>query len=462
MTKNTTSNKNNQKFVGIEVPPELTKSNFFFMFLNTFLVGMFMSIPTIIQPAYLSDVIKINQAFSGSINSCLQNMSQIATLTFVALIGALSDKIGRKILAFSSFLLLAISFYFFGISHSIAEALHVPTDFAATVCATMSFVPAQAAEFQPFASGLLVAYIIRFIIGVGLILGYPQFITMVADYTYEKDRGKGMAMNGMAMGLASILAFGIFGAVIKNAGIPAAFNTAVVIAAIGMILTWFFIKDRMPETNKKKSKLKDIIPIVKKSSTLKASYMCSLISRADIVVVATFLVSWGVKSADQFNLTSGDATMKATVPLIIMGIFSFLAFPAIGVLLDKWGRLPTLMLSLACATASMLVMAIAPSPFSPVMYVAAILAAVGMSGSIAGANTMATDVSPQNMLGAVLGGLNTMQPIGVLFFMAAGGVLFDKFGPGGAFALKGVATLCLLIWLFIVKESIAKETAEKQ
>jgi len=449
------------KFGGMEVPPELKKMNFFFLFFCTFIMGMFMSVPAIIQPVFLSDVIKIDQAFSGSINGLLQNMSQIATLLFVAIIGALSDKTGRKILAFIGFVLLTISYYFFGLSNGIAAALHIPSGFAATICSTVSFMPDKAAEFAPFAPGLLVTYLIRFIIGIGLILGYPQFITMVADYTYEKDRGKGMAANGMAMGFASIIVFGIFGAIVRKSGAIAGMNFAVILAGVGAVVTWFFLKDRMPEKTKKKTGLKEAIPVVKKSISLKASYLCSLITRADIIVLATFLVSWGVKVANQHDMTAGDATMKSMYPMMAMGVFSLFAFPVIGVLLDKWGRVPTILLSVFCAAAGMLLISVSPSPFSPILYLAVLLAGVGMAGSIAGANTLATDASPKGMIGAILGGVNTMQPIGALFFIGAGGYLFDKIGPGWAFGLKGAASLVLFIWLFLVKGSINAEREAK-
>ena len=449
------------KFGGMEVPPELKKMNFFFLFFVTFIMGMFMSVPAIIQPVFLSDVIKIDQAFSGSINGLLQNMSQIATLLFVAMIGALSDKTGRKILAFIGFVLLTISYYFFGLSNGIAAALHIPSGFAATICSAVSFMPDKAAEFAPFAPGLLVTYIIRFIIGIGLILGYPQFITMVADYTYEKDRGKGMAANGMCMGFASIIVFGIFGAIVRKSGAIAGINFAVILAGVGAVVTWFFLKDRMPEKTEKKTGLKEAIPVVKKSISLKASYMCSLITRADIIVLATFLVSWGVKVANQHDMTAGDATMKSMYPMMAMGVFSLFAFPVIGILLDKWGRVPTILLSLFCAAAGMLLISVSPSPFSPILYLAVLLAGVGMAGSIAGANTLATDASPKGMVGSILGGVNTMQPIGALFFIGAGGYLFDKMGPGWAFGLKGVANLVLFIWLFMVKGAINAEREAK-
>ena len=420
-----------------------------------------MSLPAIIQPAFLSDVIKIDPAFTGSINGLLQNMSQIATLLFVAAIGALSDTTGRRILAFIGFLILVISYYCFGISNGIAEAFNIPSGFAATPRSIVSFMPDKAAEFAPFAPGLLVTYIMRFIVGIGLILGYPQFITMVADFTYEKDRGKGMAANGMAMGFASILVFGLFGAIVKKMGVVAGINAGAILAATGAVFTWFFLKDRMPEKTKEKTGLKEAIPVVKKSISLKASYMCSLITRADIIVLATFLVSWGVKVAGDFDLTSTEATMKSMFPMIAMGVFSLFAFPVIGILLDKWGRVPTLILSLICAAVGMLLISVSPNPFSPILYVAVLLAGIGMAGSIAGANTLATDASPKNMIGSILGGLNTMQPIGALFFIAAGGFLFDKMGPGWAFGLKGVANLVLFIWVFMVKGAINAERENK-
>ena len=47
-----------------------------------------------------------------------------------------------------------------------------------------------------------------------------------------------------------------------------------------------------------------------------------------------------------------------------------------------------------------------------------------------------------------------MQPIGILFFLAVGGVLFDKLGPWGAFLVKGIANILLGIWIFIVRGAI--------
>jgi MFS family permease len=110
---------------------------------------------------------------------------------------------------------------------------------------------------------------------------------------------------------------------------------------------------------------------------------------------------------------------------------------------------------------AMFLLAASPNPFSPLVYIAMVFASVGMAGAIAGANTLASDASPKGMVGSILGGLNTMQPIGILFFVGLGGYLFDAFSPGWAFGVKGIASLMLCIWMFVIRDRIRVSLLEK-
>ena len=461
MGENNETKKSVVKFAGIEVPPELTKGNFFFLFFNTFLMGILTSVLAILQPAFLKDIIKVSPDFFGSINGLLMNINEIATLTLVAIIGALSDKVGRKILAFLGFAVLAIFFYLLGLSNGIASFLHVSAGVSSQVCALLSFVPSQSAKFVDFAPGLFITYIIRLFIGIGIVLLFPQFITMAADYTYEKDRGKGMAFNGLMMGIASVAVFAVLAPVQKIYGVESLFSLVSAIALIGAICTWIFLKERLPEQKQEKKGLWEIFGIVKKSLALKASYLCTLITRADMIVIAAFLVSWAVKVEDNYGLTSEAATQKVAFPMIAMSMVTLIAFPVVGILLDKWGRVPTIILALISGGVGMILLSICPSPFSGVVFIGVVLVAVGIAGSMAGANTLATDASPGDMVGTILGGLNTMQPIGILFFVGLGGYLFDAFGPGWAFAVKGVANLILCVWIFVIRGRISVSAHQK-
>jgi len=252
MVEKSETTKSAPKFAGIEVPPELNKNNFFFLFFNTFLAGLLMAVFGILQPAFLKDVIKINQDFAGSINGLLMNLNEIATLALVALVGALSDKVGRKILALLGFVVLALFFYLLGQANEIASFLQVPTGIASQVSALLSFAPSRSAEFTQFAPGLVITYVLRLFLGVGLILCYPQFITMVADYTYEKDRGKGMAMNGVMMALSSLLVFGLFVPIMGKIGVLAFIYIIIAVALGGALSTGLFLKDRLPEVKQEK------------------------------------------------------------------------------------------------------------------------------------------------------------------------------------------------------------------
>ena len=85
-----------KRFAGIEVPPDLKRSNFFFLYLNLLLIGILLAIPAMMQPAFLKDIIKVSGDFFGSINGAMQSIGQVAMLLFIGMLGVLSDRIGTK------------------------------------------------------------------------------------------------------------------------------------------------------------------------------------------------------------------------------------------------------------------------------------------------------------------------------------------------------------------------------
>jgi len=97
-----------------------------------------------------------------------------------------------------------------------------------------------------------------------------------------------------------------------------------------------------------------------------------------------------------------------------------------------------------------------------IIYVNAGLIGIGFAGAVTGANTLASDASPKPILGSIMGGLNTMQPIGVLFFLQVGGYLFDKVGYWGPFALKGIADVICGLWILSVRKRLTAPAQEEK
>lgn len=416
------------KFGGITIPEGLTKANFWNLYIATLLVGCLMTFPAITQ-APLLRLLGVPPENAGTLNAGLQNMSQVATLLFVGYIGYLSDKHGRRILALIGFAVCAVFYILFGYTKEISLALGLTS----------------------LNSQVTVGFIIRFFIGIGLILSFPQFITMVADYTFPQDRGKGMAYNGVCMGIASIIVNVVIAGIARKTGLLSIFYMAAATAILGLLVCKYGLIDRIVAKEEKKS-FKEIWKIVSQSMDLKASYVATFVSRADVVVIATLLSAWLV------NVVGKEASMQAImrfgIAMGVMSIVSFIAFPILGILLDKWGRVPVLILSLLIGGGGLCLIGSLSNPFSPLLFLYIAIVGIGMAGAVTGANTLATDGAPKGMTGVILGGLNSMQPVGILFFLQFGGFIFDKLGPWSCFVLKGLADILVGIWILIVKGKI--------
>jgi len=421
-----------KKFAGLTIPPDLKKSNFFSLYLLTFFIACVTVFASFIQPLFLKQVINIPEAQAGSINSGLQNVSQVITLLFVGLIGILSDRVGRRILALFGFLIAGIFYIVFGYAQDISLAIGITS------------VGGQVA----------LIYFIKLIIGIGFILVYPQFITMVADYTYESDRGKGMALNGVMMSLGSFVIFGVIAQLAVRVDIIILFYVIGILAILGALITRTSLVDRLPKEKAKKLGYKEVYKTVSKSLPLKISYVTTFVARADVVIIGTLIFVWVVYVAEDFGIDPTRAAAKGAIVMLVMTFACFLSFPIVGILLDRIGRIPVLITTLLTGGSGYCLMAMTTNPFSPVLFLYASMIGIGFAGAVTGANTLASDASPKQILGSIMGGLNTMQPIGVLIFLQVGGYLFDKIGYWSPFALKGIADLICGLWILSVRKRL--------
>jgi MFS family permease len=438
MTESEEGARSAKKFAGIEIPPDLKWSNFFSMYLATFIMSCLMILPAVLQPAFLKEIIQIPEEQAGSLNAGLQSMSYVATLLFVGLVGILSDKVGRRILAITGFVACGVFYIMFGWAKDISLVLGITT------------VGGQ----------IIVTYVMRFLVGMSLITCYPQFIALVADYTDKRDRGKGMALNGIMMGLGSMVVFAVLAQIARKTGLMSLFYVAGAIGFLGALVSRIWLVDRMPKKKPEKLGIQEIYKVLSKSLPLKVSYFTTFIARPDTSIIATFLILWMVYAADTYGVS--HATARGGMVMATMGIVSFFAFPVVGVLLDRWGRVPVLICGLVSGGLGLCLAGVTGNPFSPVMYLCLSLMGLGIAGAVPGANTIASECSPKPIVGSILGGLNSMHPLGVLFFLQVGGLLFDKVGYNTPFIMKGIVNLVWGLSLFIIRKRVVIAKLEEE
>src|SRR3990170_864835 len=113
------SNTIESTFLGVKIPSDLAKKNFLSLYGAAFFGTVLTVFPAIIQPLFLKEIIGIPDKQAGSVNSLLQNMSQIASLLLAGYVGYLSDRVGRRILLLWGFISTGIFYLTFAYSKEI-------------------------------------------------------------------------------------------------------------------------------------------------------------------------------------------------------------------------------------------------------------------------------------------------------------------------------------------------------
>jgi MFS transporter, DHA1 family, tetracycline resistance protein len=420
-----------KKFFGINILEGLGAWDFWNLYGVTFVVGILIIIPAIIQPAFLQEVIGIPRNLSGSINSGLQNMSQIATLLFIGYMGTLSDKYGRVILAYIGFFLTGFSYLIFAYAKPIADGMGM----------------------NPIAF----TYICRFMVAFGFVMTWPMFSTLAADYTIYPDRGKAMAYNGLMMGAGGIVVFSFLSKLPKHYGIMILFYICIALCIIGALWLKLTLRDRMPEVKATKRSFKVIYQIVAKSPALQISYMGVLIARADQMILGTLIMVWAVTSARAYGYTHLQATGIGGTALGIQMIVSVILTPLFGYLIDRIGRLPIIIFSFFLGAAGFFILGYVGNPFSKWVWLGVSMAGFAQGVINMTSNALAANVAPKPLLGSIMGGKNSMAPIGSLIFLQLGGLFFDKYGPASAFYMKGVVNFITVLWILAVSKKVVEE-----
>ena len=419
---------------GLSISGALRKLDFKLLFFTILLSAMFGSANSVLISPYLTEVVGLPVASLGRTSTLMTNVAQIMMLFFAGYTGALSDRIGRKkvIAAGFAFILLGNVIYL------LAPAL-VPATASVTIV-------------------VVFALLARSLVGVTNQMTNSTLMALMSDYTSARDKSKGMTAYSMANGIAAIFANGIYTSVIAQMGVKAGFYVSIAVAVTGFIVTFFFLREnRKPSAESKKTRFKDVLPLLKKSKAMRASYLAALCTRTDIMVITAVLVTWATKSAADYGLAASAAPAKVVLPIILSSIVSLFAFPVFAIGMDRIGKIRTLKISCLIATAGFAFIALCKNPFSMFMLLPAILVSIGFAGETTVPNAIVTQIAPRDKTGAAIGGLNMMQPISMIVFMAVAGILLDMVGMWAVALFKIAMNLTVVAYLQINQRSLAAE-----
>lgn len=412
------------RFLGLNLQPEVRR-----LFVTHFLIASFATIMLAsflpqMQAYLLTEFLQLPEARHGRVSGLLNFWQEIVIIAVVAIVGPLSDKIGRKILMSGGFLIMAI-----GIA------------------------------LQPHAEsvGQLLAYRCVFAVGVGAVI--VMLVTLLADYIADESRGKAAGYQGMMNGLGAVVAvflllrlpamFQADGASATEAGFTTYYLVAGLSAVAGILMA-FGLKGGRPRgaVENKQSFLelaKTGFTAAGKDPRIALAYGASFIARGNLAIVGTFLALWGANyGTAELGLDRAAALAKAGALVGMAQGMALLGAPVFGILADKLDRVKALAIALAVSGIGYGTTFFVHDPFGGLMIFCAIFIGLGEVGCIITSGVLISQQSPEAQRGAIIGTFNLSGAVGILVASVAGGWLFDHWREPGPFVAYGLLALLMV------------------
>lgn len=391
-----------------------------------------------IQPYVLAVNLGLPDDQQGQISGLALFASEIVLLVMSSVVGAMSDRLGRRsVLAFGA-VLLAIGYVWYGYVDSVT-----------TLVAMRMFM----------ALGIAV---------INVMIG-----ALMADYPAEIARGKLVAAAGIAIGVGNILIGIVFlrlpqmfssgGADDLAAGRYAVFTMAVLSLLLALIVIVGIKGGKPPKVDEQESFGQRVAMGVKagrENGRVLLAYFCAFVARGDLVVIGTFYTLWLTQAGIQSGMSPQDAAQQAGIRFAMVMTAALVWAPVMGVLNDRMDRARAMGLAMGLAAVGYVGVVFVPDPFGFWMYPAGILLGIGQISAVTASQTLIGQESPLAYRGSVIGMFSMFGAAGILFISSAGGWVFDTIGQTAPFVLIGVANAILCIAAYWVAGRTVARTPE--
>ncbi len=413
-------------------PGVLPRHALAYLFAAFISIGLFTYLTTL-TPYLLEVNLGLPKDQQGTVSGNLQFWQEIVALAVIGWWGAVSDRVGRRIVYIAGFVLLALAYVLY-----------------------------------PTADTVLGLTIYRLVYGLALAALSAVLAAVLADYAHDDSRGLFTGFAFLLNGIGAVLFFVVLtrlpqyysgSTIFSAAGADPlhagryAYWTIAGIALLGAVVM-LGLKPGVPGAVRKGATLVELLRdglAAARNRRIAVSYIGAFAARADMAVVSLFLTLWIVQAATGSAATADQAVAKAGMITGLALTASMLWAPVFGLIGDRIDRLTLLCIGYLLAAIGYGWVASLDDILAPAAIPALVCLGIGQSSTILSSSVLLAHEAPAAIRGSVFGLQTLCGAVGILALSAGGGLLYDRIGPHAPIVAVSVANGVVLLIAAVIR-----------
>jgi MFS family permease len=410
--------------VGIwELAPGIERSNFYALLGAAFFSIGLLTLVGNLRPYLFNSMLGIPDDIQGRVSGTMDVISEIPAFLLSGLVGAASDRLGRRVIYAMGFAILAVGYLLF-----------------------------------PFAAFDWTLYAMVFITACGASLVSAMLSAVIADYPQETSRGKMVGicffLNGLGVatlvGLAAQLPkFYLAQGMDPVAAGRAAYWSVAALCLVPMVIVLRGLARRAPGQLDGREPVLATLRVglaAARDARVRLAYCSAAVSRASLSIISAFFFLWMVQAGKEQGMTPAEALSRGGGIFVAIQITATLWAITVISFIDRVDRVLFMAVASGLACASYIWFGLVDDPFQPAMYVAAVFLGIGEMSGILASQALVGQVAPARGRGAVIGVFTLCGSLGIFLAAVVGGTLFDTWRPSAPYIVTGCVSglLCLL------------------
>lgn len=378
-----------------------------------------------LQPYLFNAVMKVPIGDQGSLGGSLASFNELMFLAVASLVGAASDKVGRRPIYAFGFIVMALAYVLYPL-------VVQPQDL----------------------------YLYRGVFAIGAACVSAMLSAIIADYSMESSHGRLVGicffLNGIDVARLVVLG-GRLPLVIERLGeepvqaARCAYWSVAVLCFLPFMIVAFGLKPGSPARLEARAPLLSTLRMglaAARDPRVLLAYLSAMVSRGDLAVLSTFFLLWLTTHGIGQGLTAAEAQAAGTKFFGVAQIVATLWALVVILFIDRMDRVLALALAILTTSAAYITIGVVDNPLGPAMYVAAAFMGVGEMSGILASQSLVGQVAGERGRGAIIGVFSMFGAAGILLSTKIGGMLFDYWKPSAPYILVGVADGVLALFAF--------------